>query len=181
MCGYQGKDVGQCSTACWPLCYSGNLPFILLTATCNHRWKARYELPYHHRPPVTSSTPFNDFRTHFRQSIRYRLRSSNRSPMWLCLCHGTLNRSMAARHFPASVKEAFPTTYREEAGTQHHRLLFVSTNFKPVWYSKLFEWLVTRQLRDYLTSADLAPPLQSGLRLKLLSCIVRHPAGGRPW
>jgi len=132
--------------------------------------------PFHHWPPMTSSTPFDDFRTNFWQLIRYRLQSSSRSLMWLR--HSSLRSStdrwlsaiflLGSRRristiFLLGSRRRF-SPYREEARARHHRRLLVSTDFESVVLSKLLESLVARQLRDYLTSADLVPPLKSGFQ-----------------
>jgi len=66
------------------------------------------------------------------------------------------NRSLAAGHFPAGFKEAFLIPIVKKPGLDITDIC----SYGPV-LSKLLERFVARQLRDYLTSADLLPPLQS--------------------
>jgi len=126
-------------------------------------WRFR---PFNHLPPMTSSTPFNDFWTNFRQPIQYRRQSSSRSSMWLRRSsqreHDTLQSIAGCRQFSCTA----------QGGVAHPYIVVKPwLNFTDVCLyvpisvlSKLLDCLFARQLRDYLAYADLLPLLQSGFR-----------------
>ena len=74
------------------------------------------------------------------------------------------NRSLSTGHFPAAFKEAFITPIVKKPGLDTTN----ASSYRPISnlsvLSKLLERLVVRQLMEYLSSADLMPPLQSGFR-----------------
>jgi len=64
--------------------------------------------PFHHWPPMTSSTPFDDFRTKFSAADSmltsiFKQIINVIAPFIVAL----FNRSLAAGNFPAGFKEAF--------------------------------------------------------------------------
>ena len=74
------------------------------------------------------------------------------------------NRSLAVGHFPLVFKEAFVTPVLKKPGLDTAE----ASSYRPISnlpvISKLLERLVTKQLTDFLQSADLLPSLQSGFR-----------------
>ena len=74
------------------------------------------------------------------------------------------NRSLSTGHFPAAFKKAFITPIVKKPGIDATS----ASSYRPISnlpvLSKLLERLVVRQLMEYLSSADLIPPLQSGYR-----------------
>jgi len=113
---------------------------------------------------MTSSTPFDDFRSNLRQPIRYRHRSSKIIDEVAHFVVVLFNRSLAAGHFPAGFKEAFFTPIAKKPGLDFTDVC----SYRPITnlsvLPKLLERPVARQMRDYLTPAELLPNLQSGFR-----------------
>jgi len=74
------------------------------------------------------------------------------------------NRSLSTGQFPAVFGEAFITPIMKKPGLD----ATTATSYRPTSnlfvLSKLLERLVVPQLMEYLSSADLIPPLQSGFR-----------------
>jgi hypothetical protein len=74
------------------------------------------------------------------------------------------NRSLEYVIFPAVFKEVFISPILKKSGLDYADV----NSYRPVSnhlvLSKLLERLLVRQLLDYLTSADLLPPFQSGFR-----------------
>jgi hypothetical protein len=74
------------------------------------------------------------------------------------------NRSLAAGHFPAGYKQAFITPVIKKPGLDAAD----ASSYRPISnlpvLSKLLERIAASQLMDYLSAADLLPPLQSGFR-----------------
>ena len=74
------------------------------------------------------------------------------------------NRSLAAGHFPAVYKQAFITPVIKKPGLDAAD----ASSYRPISnlpvLSKLLERIAASQLMDYLSAADLLPPLQSGFR-----------------
>ena len=75
------------------------------------------------------------------------------------------NRSLSTDQFPAAFRKAFITPImKKPAGLD----ATTASSYRPTSnlsvVSKLLERLVVRQLMEYLSSADLIPPLQSGFR-----------------
>jgi hypothetical protein len=74
------------------------------------------------------------------------------------------NRSLEAGQFPICFKEAYITPILKKPGLDSTEV----GSYRPISnlpvLSKLLERLVAGQLNNYLSSADLLPPLQSGFR-----------------
>lgn len=72
------------------------------------------------------------------------------------------NRSLAVGHFPLVFKEAFVTPVLKKPGLDTAE----ASSYRPISnlpvISKLLERLVTKQLTDFLQSADLLPSLRPG-------------------
>jgi len=107
-----GNYGGQCISSC------ANRPGVSDLFTTGHQWR-------HKRCSTTSGQIF-------RQLIRYRRRSLNRSSMWL---RRSSLRSSTDSWLPAiscCVQGGASQPYREETSAWYHRRLFVSTDFEPV-------------------------------------------------
>ena len=90
-----------------------------------------------------------------------------------------VNRSMARGVVPDVFKSAYITPILKKADADPSDVRFYRLISNLSILSKLLEWLVARQLIDYLTAARLLPDLQSAYRafhstetavLKVLCC-----------
>ena len=74
------------------------------------------------------------------------------------------NQLLAAGHFPAGFKETFLTPNVKKPGLNITGVCLYRPISNLSVLSQLLERLVARQLRDYLTSADLLPQLHSSFQ-----------------
>jgi len=139
--------------------------------------------PFHHCPPMTSSTPFDDFRTIFgsRFDTDVNLQADHQ-----CVRRCALQPIAGCQPFSCRVQGGVSHLYREEPGARHYRRLFVSTDFEPVGAvdaTRTPRCLPAEGLFNvrWSTAATVWFSTRSFDWNCCLASIVWHPAGDRPW